>query len=92
MKNNPLRKRSGCRMISYHGFKNELCYMCTVLVSTQSFKNELCHMRGMLVLTHGTTIDQTSGDSIGIDVFPVDPMDSIGRLPTLNRGLNWALF
>ena len=34
------------------GFKNELCYVCSVLVSTHGFKNELCHMCSVLVSVH----------------------------------------
>ena len=33
-------------------FKNELCYVGTVLVSTRGFKNELCHSRSVLVSAH----------------------------------------
>ena len=35
------------------GFKNELCYVCSVLVSTYGFKNELCYVCSVLVSTHG---------------------------------------
>ena len=45
-------------LVSTHGFKNELCYMCTfvtectVLRSTHGFK---CYTCSVLALTHGTT-------------------------------------
>ena len=35
------------------GFKNELCYVCTMLVSTHRFKNELCYMRSVFGSTPG---------------------------------------
>ena len=33
--------------------KNELCYVCTVLVSTHGFKNQLCVLCSVLGSTHG---------------------------------------
>ena len=99
-------------LVSAHCFKNELCFLCSVLVFTHRFKNDLCYMCTVLFSTHGLNWrvllhvrlasldlglkervmlhvqcacfdswhDWTSCDSIGIDVFPMDPMDSIGRL------------
>ena len=48
-----IRVACSFRPVSAHCFKNELCFLCSVLVLTRGFKNDLCYMCTVLVSTHG---------------------------------------
>ena len=91
-----LKERVMCSvLVSSHGFKNELCYMCSGLYRLTTLRTSyMLHvqrasldlgLKGRVMLQvqcacFGSWHDQNSGDCIRIDVFPMDPIDSIGRL------------